>query len=518
MKLSHLIAKVDGVTVLGDGDPDIGCVTDDSRKVARGSLFVARSGTRGDGRAFITDAVARGAVAVLSDASIPLTELRSSGVAMLQCSNAATSGVDLAHAFAGFPASAMRMIGITGTNGKTTVAFLVQHLLIHAATKCGLIGTVVIDDGAARTPAELTTPGGIELARMLGTMAHNGCQAVAMEVSSHALHQRRVQGIDFSVGVFTNLTGDHLDYHGSMDAYADAKAQLFDGLRPGACAVVNSDDPAHARMLRSCTARAVRCSMSDASADCRAEVVRVAIGGMRLRLHGPWGSFESDFPCVGRHNAMNALQAVAAAWSLGVSAEALESGLPTASAPPGRLQPVTALHDPFAVLVDYAHTDDALANVLSALRPVVGSGRIVLVFGCGGDRDRTKRPRMGATAVHGADIVFVTSDNPRTEDPVAIIDQILAGVPDDRIERVSARLDRATAIADALAAARAGDIVLIAGKGHENYQIVGTEKRHFDDCEQARAALQALRCATPRANDASSMNIGQVRKPQGAHA
>jgi UDP-N-acetylmuramoyl-L-alanyl-D-glutamate--2,6-diaminopimelate ligase len=514
MRLSHLIAKVDGVTVLGDSDPDIGCVTDDSRKVARGSLFVARSGTRGDGRAFIADAIGRGAVAVLCDASIPLTELRGGGVAMLQCSNAANSGVDLAHAFAGFPASAMRMIGITGTNGKTTVAFLVQHLLIHAATTCGLIGTVVIDDGAARTPAELTTPGGIELARMLGRMAHNGCEAVAMEVSSHALHQRRVQGIDFAVAVFTNLTGDHLDYHGSMDAYADAKAQLFDRLRPGACAVVNSDDPAHARMLRSCTARAVRCSVNDASADCHAAVIRVALGGMRLRLHGPWGSFEADFPCVGRHNAMNALQAVAAAWSLGVSAESLESGLSTASAPPGRLQPVTALHDPFAVLVDYAHTDDALSNVLSALRPVVGSGRIVLVFGCGGDRDRTKRPRMAATAVRGADIVFVTSDNPRTEDPIKIIDEILAGVPDDRLECVRVQPDRAAAIAAAVAAAQAGDIVLIAGKGHEDYQIVGTEKRHFDDCEHARAAL---RCSASQVRDVSTSNSDPVREPQGTH-
>jgi len=519
MKLSHLIAKVDGVTVLGECDPDIGCVTDDSRKVARGSLFVARSGTRGDGRAFIADAIARGAAAVLCDGSVPLTELRSAGVAMLQCADAAVSGVDLAHAFAGFPASAMRMIGITGTNGKTTVAFLVQHLLMHASTKCGLIGTVAIDDGATRVPAELTTPGGMELARMLGTMAHNGCEAVAMEVSSHALHQRRVRGIDFAVGVFTNLTGDHLDYHGAMDAYADAKAQLFDGLRPGACAVVNSDDPAHERMVRSCVARVVRCSASDMQAQCSVEVIRVALGGMRLRLRGPWGSFDSDFPCVGRHNAMNALQAVATAWALGVHAEHLASGLSTASAPPGRLQPVTALHDPFAVLVDYAHTDDALSNVLAALRPVAGAGRIVLVFGCGGNRDRTKRPRMAATAVHGADVIFVTSDNPRQEDPSAIIHEILEGVPSDQRARVHVQPDRALAIASAIASARTGDIVLIAGKGHEDYQIIGTEKRHFDDCEQARTALRASRSAEVSGAAMSTPTpTGRQHQPQGVHA
>jgi len=517
MKLSHLIAKVDGVTVLGECDPEIGCVTDDSRKVTRGSLFVARSGTRGDGRVFIADAVARGASAVLCDGGVPCDEMRSAGVAMLQCADPAISGVDLAHAFAGFPASAMRMIGITGTNGKTTVAFLVQHLLMHASIKCGLIGTVVIDDGATRTPAELTTPGGMELARMLGTMARHGCDAVAMEVSSHALHQGRVRGIDFAVGVFTNLTGDHLDYHGTMDAYADAKAQLFDGLRPGACAVVNGDDPAHKRMVRSCAARVVRCSTHDTRAECTVEVIRVALGGMRLRLHGAWGSFDADFPCVGRHNAMNALQAVAAAWALGVPAEHLSSGLSTASAPPGRLQPVTALHDPFAVLVDYAHTDDALSNVLAALRPVVGTGRIVLVFGCGGNRDRTKRPRMAATAVRGADVIYVTSDNPRQEDPNAIIAEILEGIPSDQRGRVHVQPDRAIAIQEAIAAARTGDIVLIAGKGHEDYQIIGTEKRHFDDCEQARAALQSRR-STQAQEAAQPKSVGRQHQPQGVHA
>jgi len=517
MKLSHLIAKVDGVTVLGECDPEIGCVTDDSRKVTRGSLFVARSGTRGDGRVFIADAVARGASAVLCDGAVPCDEMRSAGVAMLQCADPAISGVDLAHAFAGFPASAMRMIGITGTNGKTTVAFLVQHLLMHASIKCGLIGTVVIDDGATRTPAELTTPGGMELARMLGTMARHGCDAVAMEVSSHALHQGRVRGIDFAVGVFTNLTGDHLDYHGTMDAYADAKAQLFDGLRPGACAVVNGDDPAHKRMVRSCAARVVRCSTHDTRAECTVEVIRVALGGMRLRLHGAWGSFDADFPCVGRHNAMNALQAVAAAWALGVPAEHLSSGLSTASAPPGRLQPVTALHDPFAVLVDYAHTDDALSNVLAALRPVVGTGRIVLVFGCGGNRDRTKRPRMAATAVRGADVIYVTSDNPRQEDPNAIIAEILEGIPSDQRGRVHVQPDRAIAIQEAIAAARTGDIVLIAGKGHEDYQIIGTEKRHFDDCEQARAALQSRR-STQAQEAAQPKSVGRQHQPQGVHA
>jgi len=502
MNLSHLIANVDGVSVLSELDPTVLAVEDDSRKVGAGTLFIARAGKSGDGRAFIADAIARGAVAICVDATAPTNELTQAGIAVVQAIDANKAAVAIAHAFHGFPARALRMIGVTGTNGKTTTAFLIQHIIGHSNCRCGLLGTVVTDDGATRMSTELTTPGGVELAAILARMVRNGCQLAAMEVSSHALDQGRVDGIDFAVAVFTNLTGDHLDYHQTMDAYAQAKAKLFQGLSSGSCAVVNMDDPAHEQMVSGCDARfvrVVRCSTVDESADCFAQTVRVSLGSTRLKLRGPWGDIEVDFPCVGRHNAMNALEAAAAAWAVGIDATVIASALSSACAPPGRLEPVTTPSDPFAVLVDYAHTDDALSNVLTALRPVVGSGRIILVFGCGGDRDRTKRPRMAKTAAAHAEHVIVTSDNPRTEVAEAIIDEIFTGFPVNCAAVIERRSDRREAIECAIAAARAGDIVLIAGKGHEDYQIIGREKRPFDDRCEARAAL-ARRTTAEQAN------------------
>jgi UDP-N-acetylmuramoyl-L-alanyl-D-glutamate--2,6-diaminopimelate ligase len=317
-----------------------------------------------------------------------------------------------------------------------------------------------------------------------------------MEVSSHALDQSRVAGIGFACAVFTNLTGDHLDYHGSMDAYAAAKARLFESLDRGAVAIVNADDPAHARMVHGCASRVMRCSLTDASADCMARVRRMRPDGMVCAMHGPWGVLDVDLPLAGLHNAMNALQALAAASALGVAAAPLERALATCPAPPGRLEPVSTPDDGIAVLVDYAHTDDALLNVLRAVRQTLEpGGRIITVFGCGGDRDRTKRPRMAAVACAHADAVIVTSDNPRTEDPGAIVRDILAGVPTGSGAEVESRLDRAEAIARAVQLAKPGDAVVVAGKGHEDYQIVGTERRPFDDRVVARAALAARRGA-----------------------
>lgn len=499
MRLSELCQRVDGMTCVHGGDRDVIAVTDDSRAAGPGTIFVARRGAALDGLAFVRDALSRGAVGVAvpeSDAQRVLAFVDSgSALVTYDASRAALIG-ELAHEAAGRPAARLRVVGVTGTNGKTTVTYLLRHLLGASGLKCGLAGTVVTDDGRGERPSSLTTPSATQLADLLSRMVRHGCTAAAMEVSSHALDQSRVAGISFACAVFTNLTGDHLDYHGSMDAYAAAKARLFDSLEQGAVAIVNSDDPAHSRMVRDCPARVVRCSMDDASADCMVRIRRMRPDGMVCAMHGPWGILDVDLPLAGRHNAMNALQALAVASALGVSAAPLERALSTCTAPPGRLEPVSTPDDGIAVLVDYAHTDDALLNVLRAVRQTLEpGGRIVTLFGCGGDRDRTKRPRMAAVACANSDAVIVTSDNPRTEDPAAIVRDILAGVPEACCADVESVLDREAAIARAVQLAKPGDAVIVAGKGHEDYQIVGTERRPFDDRVVARAALAARRGA-----------------------
>ena len=489
MRLSQLLATVPSVRGEGSGDPEIAAIADDSRKVAPGTLFVAREGAKVDGAKFVADAVARGASAVVAapGTSVP------TGVPVVRSANPGLAAAELAHAFHGFPTRALKAAGITGTNGKTTIAFLLQQCMAQAGRKFGLIGTVQIDDGARTVSSELTTPGAIELAALLARMRDNGCTGVSMETSSHALDQGRVAGIDFSVAVFTNLSGDHLDYHGTMEHYASAKARLFEGLAPGATAIVNAEDPAYARMVRDCRARILRCGFAGGeSLDAQVRVLEAKLGSMRVRLDGPWGEVSARLPMMGRHNCMNALQAVAGAWALGVERAALEAAMGRASAPPGRLEPVTDPDAPFAVLVDYAHTDDALLNVLRAVRPALPEGgRLIVVFGCGGDRDRTKRPRMARVASEFADRIVITSDNPRTEDPASILREIEAGVPPHRADRVTSVIDRREAIHAAVQMARPGDAVVIAGKGHEDYQIVGTVKRPFDDRLVAREALQS---------------------------
>jgi UDP-N-acetylmuramoyl-L-alanyl-D-glutamate--2,6-diaminopimelate ligase len=510
MKLDALLATFMPVPAeLRLRPPEVTLVTDDSRKVVPGALFVARSGTHVDGRAFVADAVARGAAAVLHAGPDPCV-----GVAGAErvVRVAVPAGTDLgrftcllADRFEGSPSHWLDVVGVTGTNGKTTITFLVQQFLDAHARRCGVIGTVVIDDGARAEPASLTTPSGADVSAALGRMVRNGCRSCAIEVSSHALDQGRADALRFRVGIFTNLTGDHLDYHGTMEDYAAAKARLFRMLDADGTAVVNVDDPWHARMIEGCPARILRCRIeaagaggaagagpaSDAS-ECVATIHESRLGWQDATFAGPWGGIRVRLPVVGRHNAMNALQAAAAAWALGVPADVLARVLASCKAPPGRLEPVTGPADPFAVLVDYAHTDDALQNVLSALRPLVGEGgRLVTVFGCGGDRGRSKRPRMMRVACERSDRVVVTSDNPRTEDPAAIIAEVVAGRPDPCGADVVHELDRARAIERAVGEARPGDIVLIAGKGHEDYQIIGTEKRPFDDRRVARGVLDA---------------------------
>lgn len=464
----------------GIGDLSITGISEDSRQVQPGDLFIARHGTKMDGTRFLEDARGRGAAAAVvqsrSDACpLPLIVVPDvNGIASA-----------LANAFFDQPDQQVRVLGVTGTNGKTTTAYLLRHILGKAAVRSGMIGTVEIDDGKTRTEAEMTTPSATHVARMLAAMRDNGCGACAIEVSSHALDQQRAAGVRFAGAAFTNLTGDHLDYHKTMEAYASAKAKLFSSLDESAVAAVNADDPAHERMLEDCRAKVVRFGSGEA-ADYRAMMPAVTANGTHFILKTPDGQTEVGMQLIGRHNIENALAAATLAGEVfGLSVHQIANGLRDAQGAPGRLQAVRC-GQPFAVLVDYAHTDDALQNVLSALRPLA-KGKLRVLFGCGGDRDRTKRPRMARTAEKLADVVYITSDNPRTEDAQSIIDEITSGLTGARATIVEP--DRRQAISHILADARAGDIVLLAGKGHENYQIIGTQKHHFDDTEEAAAFL-----------------------------
>jgi UDP-N-acetylmuramoyl-L-alanyl-D-glutamate--2,6-diaminopimelate ligase len=465
-------------------NPVVRGVKEDSRHVMPGDLFVARNGTKTDGRAFLPAAQKLGAVAAIvartdEQCSLPQIESVDPGAAVSR----------LAHIFYGEPSRAMRVFGITGTNGKTTTAYLLRHLLRKANQPCGLIGTVQIDDGRRTHEAEMTTPSATEIAALLADMRDNGCRACAMEVSSHALDQGRAAGVSFAAAAFTNLTGDHLDYHKSMENYAAAKAKLFEMLEPSAVAVINGGSKWSQRIIEYCRAKIVRFGF-ERTADYRAENVTITSEGSRFMLVGPDGARPATMDLIGKHNIENALAAAAlAGQAFDMPVEQIASGLADAAGAPGRLQAIRAGQN-FAVLVDYAHTDDALANVLSALSPLT-KRRLRVLFGCGGDRDKTKRARMAAVAEKMADVVYVTSDNPRTEMPLAIITDIVAGFSAHYRGSVVIEPDRRCAIERILADAQSGDVILIAGKGHENYQIVGSTKNHFDDVEEVTRILGA---------------------------
>jgi UDP-N-acetylmuramoyl-L-alanyl-D-glutamate--2,6-diaminopimelate ligase len=385
----------------------------------------------------------------------------------------------------------MYVFGVTGTNGKTTTTYLVRHLLSRFGMRCGLIGTVEIDDGHTRREAQMTTPAACEIAEMLGTMRDRGCRASVLEASSHALDQGRVAGVPFSGAAFTNLTGDHLDYHGSMEDYAAAKAKLFAELDAEAVAVVNDDSKWSDRMIADCCARIMRFGFGK-RADYRARNVRITSEGSHFQLCTPDGKTDVSMQLIGKHNIENALAAAALVGEVcAMTVNQIAMALRDATGAPGRLEPLR-LGQPFSVLVDYAHTDDALENVLTALKPLT-KNRLRVLFGCGGDRDRTKRPRMARIAEKHADAIYVTSDNPRTEEPQAIIDQITQGFRRNG-KMIHIDVDRRMAIERIIADAEPGDIVLLAGKGHEKVQIFGHKKHHFDDLEEARRALNS-RCS-----------------------
>ncbi len=517
MTLAELIAGLD-VTVPGGADQQLMSrricdVTEDSRTVQPGSLFLARSGTKVDGRKFISDALKQGAAVVLAehetDQGAATTDATRGPGPVVVTTNMNRVAAQVAERFYGSPGRKLALAGVTGTNGKTTTAWIAWQMLNQAGVRTGLVGTVAVDDGREVAPAGMTTLPAVEMSRSLATMVETGCSSCVMEKSSHALDLERVGALDFAVGVFTNLTGDHLDYHKTMERYASAKAKLFERMKPDSLAVVNVETEWSTRMLRDCAARVLRCSVSDErESDGRegAATVFALEHGLRhtlMELRGPWGTMVSRVPLTGRYNLMNVLQATCIAHEMGLSAERMERALTTASVPPGRLQCVSDDADDVTVFVDYAHTDDGLVSVLTALRQAMqhdalngqDAGRLVCVFGCGGDRDRTKRPRMGKAASELADVVVLTSDNPRSEKPEAIIDEVLTGVSAARRSVVQVQVDRAAAIQQAVGKARAGDVVIIAGKGHEEQQIFadgkgGYRKVHFSDTEHAREALK----------------------------
>jgi len=525
MKLSDLIDGIEVQLIQGPAQLPITDISDDSRTATPGCAFIARPGTQDDGTAHIDHAIERGATSIISHTPPPTKPITSpfqgQPITWVQTHriNQQLCGY-LAERFFDHPSQKLQLIGITGTNGKTTTAFLTQHLLQHAGLKTGLITTVQIDVGSTTIPAQLTTPSAIDLSRHLAAMVSSGCRAAVIEVSSHALHQGRTSALKFNTAVFTNLTGDHLDYHHTMQHYAAAKAKLFQQLLPDAQAVVNADDPHVQTMVHQCVARKIWCTVRSSPSDLiptpwtdssspptkltnhhsRATIHKLTSTYSQTNLNGPWGSHDVQSPLVGRHNVANLLHAVAAANTIVPLSSNLNDALRTCPNIPGRLEPVQSPSPQSpAVFVDFAHTHDALENVLLALRPAT-KGQLIVLFGCGGDRDRTKRPRMAQVAYRLADLLVITSDNPRTEDPDSIIQEILTGIPrsdqpsehlnQHRSSKVIVQPDRATAIAMTIALAAAQDTVLLAGKGHENHQLIGSNKIHFNDCEHANKAIR----------------------------
>ena len=494
--LKELADRIEGAVLTGNPATEILGIEHDSRKAAKGTLFVAIPGVHVDGAKFIPQAVAAGAVAVLTEAGhaaeVP------EGVALLTVPALNAALDDIVPFFHDYPARSMRVIGITGTNGKTTTSYITRAILRHAGYKVGLIGTIQIMIEDEVLPIHNTTPDVVELQNTLALMREKGMDYVVMEVSSHALAENRVAGIEFDTAVFTNLTQDHLDYHKTLENYKLAKAKLFDlvsapGVKKGKTAVINIDDAASTTMLEHAHCRHLTYGIQSSVASLRATDINVRADGAQFTLrHHAFGQMLLSLHITGIFNVYNVMSAVGAALAEGVAAGDIQAALEAFAAVPGRFELVKEGQD-FAVIVDYAHTPDGVENVLKTARKIA-KRRIIAVFGCGGDRDRTKRPIMGRLAASLADVVIATSDNPRSENPDAILDEVEAGVKETigakHYERIT---DRHTAIFRAIALAEKDDIVVILGKGHENYQILADKTIHFDDREQARAAIAAKR-------------------------
>ena len=473
-----------------DAALDVPCtgVAYDSRKVTRGSVFVALPGQKADGAVFASQAVAAGAIAVVSERADA-----GAGVPWVVVANARLALAHLAAEFFGHPSRRMKVVGITGTNGKTTTSYLTQAIFEAAGIRCGLMGTVTYRIGDREVAATRTTPEAPEVQAFMREMVDAGCGACVMEVSSHALAMHRVDGIRFAAGVFTNLTRDHLDFHQDMESYFAAKRRLFEMLPADAPAVVNLDDPRGASLV-DVAPRPVTYAINR-DADITPGALNFGLEGLAFDVRMPQGTAHVTSKLVGKPNVYNILAASGTTAWLGVSTREIEEGLQTLPGVPGRFEVVSSPHDDITVVVDYAHTDDALRNLLETARPLAPR-RLITVFGAGGDRDRTKRPLMGMVAARLSDVVVITSDNPRSEDPVRIIDEVKLGAePESRQGKAELLtiVDRGDAIRKAVELASAGDLLLVAGKGHEKYQEISGRITPFDDVAVAREALEARR-------------------------
>jgi len=482
MKLSEVLRKVTVQEVRGDLNVEIKGVNIDSRKVEAGHLFVAVKGTQTDGHAYIQKACEQGAVAVL--VSLPIPEEIPEGVTFVRVADTEDAAGKVATVFYGDPSSRLQLVGVTGTNGKTTIATLLYQLFRRLGYKCGLCSTVCNYIDGEEFPTEHTTPDPIELNRLLGMMADRGCTYAFMECSSHAIHQRRIGGLQFAGGLFTNLTRDHLDYHKTFDNYRDAKKQFFDELSPEAFAITNADDRNGSVMVQNCKAT-IRTYSTRTSADYKGRILEESIEGMLLDIDGR----EVSVRFVGRFNVSNLLAVYGAAIMLGEQPLEVLSVLSELAPVNGRFETIRSPKG-FSAVVDYAHTPDALENVLTAIREVLRDrGQIITVCGAGGNRDKGKRPLMAREAANRSDRVIITSDNPRFEEPQDIINDMLAGLDEAQRQKVIAITDRREAIRAAAMMAQPGDVILVAGKGHEPYQDVKGVKHHFDDHEEIRAAF-----------------------------
>jgi len=500
MKLGEL---VDLLTVSGPipgpwRQREVTAVVQDSRQAAPGSLFVAVRGFHSDGHRFISQAVGQGAAAVIAEESAAVGSFPDTPVIRVPDSRKALARI--AAKFYDYPSRRIKLVGITGTKGKTTTSYLAKSIIEAAGHRAGLIGTIDYRIGDRVYPAPNTTPESLDLQALLAGMAEQDARYCVMEVSSHALALGRTDECVFEAAAFTNLAHEHLDFHGTMEEYGAAKAQLFSSLTADKAAVVNADDAFGSEIIKKTAARVITYGITE-NADVRpAGTVSHSISGLSFTVTTPAGKIGIESSLVGKHNTYNILAAVGLGIALGFSGEAVAAGIKQMKAVPGRMEKVDAGQS-FGVLVDYAHTEGSLRSLLEAVREMA-VGRVITVFGCGGDRDRAKRPMMGETALRGSDLVIVTSDNPRTEDPLTIISEIEKGMSGGSRTGEAGRFakrsrpvpylviaDRAEAIVRAIGLAERGDIVVLAGKGHEGYQIVGETKHHFDDREEARKAI-----------------------------
>ncbi len=504
MRLSELIKSVTPLEIGGNADLEIDGLYYDSRRVKGGGLFFALKGVASDGYSFVDQAIKAGAVAVVVDG--PMVP---QGVPWVRVADARLAMSLMAAAFYGSPTTLLPLVGITGTNGKTTTTYLIESILEQSGIPAAVLGTVNYRFREKAFPAPNTTPESVDLQRTLRELTDLGAKGVVMEVSSHALQQRRVDGCCFDVGVFTNLTRDHLDYHLDMESYFQSKMRLFsellaaDRIKPKRCAVVNIDDPYGPRMVQGAVCPVLTYGISG-DADVRAEAVDFSVSGVSCSLVTPQGRIDLHSGLLGRFNLYNILAAAATGIAMGLPLDAIRAGLERHPQVPGRVERV-ANDRGLTILVDYAHTGDALENVLRTLTELKKE-RIITVFGCGGDRDRGKRPVMGEISVRYSDLSIITSDNPRSEEPGKIIADVRGGIVHlgvreyDRAELAGgfgekgyvAIESRREAIRLAVTVARQGDIVLLAGKGHEDYQIIGSEKHHFDDREEAVQACREI--------------------------